>query len=176
MHSALEHGSGHLESIAYLGLGANLGDPVQQLIDAKNYLSKLPNCKILNASAYYLTSPVGYQSQPDFVNCVVALETTLSAEVLLQKTQKIENLLGRTRVLGNQNAPRLIDIDILLFGDVQLNTADLSIPHPRIAERLFVLLPLSELLHNQAHRLLGSVSSLLSDNQFEGQSVFRLVM
>lgn len=129
---------------AYLGLGANLGDPLQQLIDARSALYALITSKGGRCSKFYLSTPVGYDAQPDFINCVVELKTIASALELLDAAQAIEAGLGRQRVSSNQNAPRTIDIDILLFGDEKIDTPRLSVPHPRMNERLFVLQPLAE--------------------------------
>ena len=131
-------------STAYLGLGANLADPLQQLIDARSSLYRLEKSIAGRCSSFYRSSPVGYDAQPDFINCVVELETSATAFELLDAAQMIEARLGRQRVEGNQNAPRVIDIDILLFGSEIIQTPKLSVPHPRMSERLFVLKPLSE--------------------------------
>lgn len=165
-----------LETLVYLGLGANLNDPIQQLVDARARLAAIRECRVLATSSFYLSSPVGYSSQPDFVNCVISLQTNLSAQELLSETQHIERQMGRVRDAKNQNAARLIDIDILIFGDEVCDQAELTLPHPRICERLFVLLPLAELLHNEAHSVIGSIPTLLASNQFEGQFICRLTV
>lgn len=130
--------------MAYLGLGANLGDPVQQLIDARTALYDLDTSLAGRCSRFYRSTPVGYDAQADFINCVVELETSATAFELLDATQAIEFRLGRQRVKGNQNAPRTIDVDILLYANDEIDTPRLSVPHPRMLERLFVLKPLSE--------------------------------
>ena len=161
---------------AYIGLGANLGDPIQQLVDARTMLYALAGVVSGRCSDLYLTTPVGYAEQPDFVNCVVELQTALSAQQLFAHMQEIENRLGRRRVTGNQNAPRMIDLDLLLFGDLQIDDSQLVVPHPRLGERLFVLQPLSDLTENEPVSGLGNLSTILQDKRFAGQSVYRLVL
>jgi 2-amino-4-hydroxy-6-hydroxymethyldihydropteridine diphosphokinase len=130
---------------AYIGLGANLGDPIQQIIDAREALNSLRGSRKGRCSSLYLSSPVGYSEQPSFINCVLELESSLGAHGLFDCMRDIENSLGRVRDAKNQNAARLIDLDLLLFGDQVISDEILSVPHPRIAERLFVLRPLAEL-------------------------------
>ena len=132
---------------AYLGLGANLGDPIQQIVDARSRLTTLDFVLAYQCSCLYLSSPLGYSEQADFVNCVLSLTlgSHISPEELFSYIQKTENSLGRVRDVNNQNAPRKIDIDILLFDDQNINSENLIIPHPRMSKRLFVLEPLLEL-------------------------------
>ena len=130
---------------AVLGLGANLGDPIQQMIDARVALCALSQVTGSRCSSMYLSSPVGYSEQPNFINCVLVLKTYYSAQDLFKQMQRIEMSLGRIRIEDNQNAPRLIDIDLLMFGDLTINLPDLIIPHPRMNQRLFVIEPLAEL-------------------------------
>jgi len=161
-------------TVAYLGLGANLGDPIQQLIDARTALYALDGTEHGRCSSFYLSSPVGYDEQPDFINCVLELTTRLDAYELLDAMQAIEVQLGRTRVVSNQNAPRLIDIDLLLFGHHSIRSERLNVPHPRMQQRLFVLKPLLE-LNSQAElngEKIGRVE--IDGNQFGGQFVSRL--
>lgn len=127
---------------AFVGLGANLGDPVAALADAVQQLSALPGVKVTAQSSYYSTAPID-SSGPDYTNAVVSVHTTLTAPALLACLQSIESAAGRERPY--RNAPRTLDLDILLFGDAYVSSADLSIPHPRMLQRAFVLLPLSEI-------------------------------
>jgi 2-amino-4-hydroxy-6-hydroxymethyldihydropteridine diphosphokinase len=122
---------------AYLSLGSNVGDREANLRAA---IERLP---VLRTSPIYETEPVDYTDQPWFLNLVVEVETHLSPHELLKTTSRIEHELGRTRDIPK--GPRTIDIDILLFGDTVMNTPDLQIPHPRMAERRFVLAPLADL-------------------------------
>jgi len=130
---------------AWLGLGANLGDPVQQIINARTALATLPSVSDLVCSSFYVSSPVGYSDQPNFINCVIGVKTCAPMDGFFAQMQAIEARLGRVRDPLNQNAPRVIDIDLLLFGEEKSNTALLTVPHPRIGERLFVMEPLAEL-------------------------------
>lgn len=159
-----------MPTLAYLGLGANLGDPIQQMLDAISALRRLPSSESLRCSSFYGSSPVGYDDQADFINCVVELETHLSAIELLDDIQVIENTLGRVRVVGNQNAPRLIDIDLLLYGDHTIDSERLTVPHPRMENRLFVIEPLLELVELAHYR------SALESNDFDDQVVRRLTI
>ncbi len=133
--------------IAYLGLGANLpspaGPPVATLAAAVERLASLG--QITAKSSLYSTPPVGYSEQPRFVNAVIALETGLGARELLDALMKIEREFGRDRLNSIPNGPRPLDLDILLFGDSVIDQPGLSLPHPRLAERAFVLVPLYEI-------------------------------
>lgn len=146
-------------AIAYLGLGSNLGDQREYLGQA---IQAIKNCGAIEAVAsFYKTEPVGLLNQPWFVNCALRLNTKLSALELLDKTQAIENSLGRVRSV--HWGPRTIDIDILLYGDLVLATERLALPHPRLAERRFVLIPLVEIAPNIVHPIFHlTVSQLLA--------------
>ena len=130
---------------AWLGLGGNLADPIKQIVDARSKLIQLECVSDWQCSSMYLSSPVGYSDQPDFINCVLSLDVDIDAEQLFAQIQLIETNLGRLRLADNQNAPRKIDIDLLLFNDEVVSTRELIIPHPRMTQRLFVLEPLREL-------------------------------
>ena len=129
-------------TIAYIGLGANLGDTRDTLQRALISLDTLPDTTLLAASSFYRTAPVDAQG-PDYINAVARIDTTLTAHDLLRALQRIEQNHGRTRAY--RNAPRTLDLDILLFGDETICDADLAVPHPRMHERAFVLYPLAEL-------------------------------
>ncbi|MEI7968664.1 MAG: 2-amino-4-hydroxy-6-hydroxymethyldihydropteridine diphosphokinase [Betaproteobacteria bacterium] len=128
---------------AYVGLGSNLAGPVRQLQDAIRALADLPDTRLIAVSGFYRTAPVGYLDQPDFVNAVASLDTSLSARNLLDELLVIERRHGRVRT--RLNGPRTLDLDLLLFGDVSLDEAGLTLPHPRMHERAFVLVPLAEI-------------------------------
>ncbi|MCL4160307.1 UNVERIFIED_CONTAM: hypothetical protein GTU68_061763 [Idotea baltica] len=164
--------------ISYIGIGANLADPVQQILDARRHLLADSQVHFLECSSLYLSSPVGYQDQADFINCVCQIETDHSAQALLLLTQNIESKLGRQRDLNNRNAPRLIDLDILLHGDQSIQSRALTVPHARMAERLFVLEPIFEISPDLSINGLGKVSMLLENGRasglFEGQTLYRL--
>jgi 2-amino-4-hydroxy-6-hydroxymethyldihydropteridine diphosphokinase len=135
----------------YLGLGSNLGDRKQNLAQALELMSK--HLVIEQISSIYETEPVGYKEQPLFLNAVCRISSAISPKKLLRLTKKIEAKLGRTP--GFPNAPRPIDIDILLYGDEVLNDKELTIPHPRLAERAFVLVPLAEITPDLIHPVNG---------------------
>ena len=130
-------------TVAYVGLGSNLDDPVRQVLQAFDELNELPHTRVVNRSSLYRTAPVGHAAQPDFVNAVARLETGLAAERLLDELQRVEASHGRQRPFPN--APRTLDLDLLVFGELQLRSERLTVPHPRLHERAFVLRPLAEL-------------------------------
>ena len=157
-------------TVAYLGLGANLGDPIQQLLDARDALRCHGSTESLRCSSFYVSSPVGDKQQADFINCVVEVQTRCNALELLDCLQSIENALGRQRVVGNQNAPRRIDLDMLLFGDQNIDSQRLTVPHPRMRDRLFVIEPLLELAEIDTYRL------VMDEYDFAGQTLSRLAI
>ncbi len=130
---------------AYLGLGANLGEREIYLARAAHLLAESAAVRIFRSSSIYQTAPWGYLEQPDFLNSVLEIETTLEPVALLELTQSIERQIGRQP--GIRFGPRLIDIDILLYSEqsIRLEEPDLQIPHPRMHLRAFVLVPLAEL-------------------------------
>ena len=127
---------------AYIGLGANLGDAPAALRAAVQALAALPGTQVLQCSALYRSAPVD-ATGPDYHNAVAAVRTTLAPHGLLAALQAIEAAAGRERPY--RNAPRTLDLDILLFGDLVLDTPALTVPHPRLRERAFVLRPLAEI-------------------------------
>ncbi len=129
--------------LVYLSLGSNLGDRQSYLAKALDQLAANPEVKLTAVSSLYETDPVGDKDQDSFYNCVVELKTSLPAGELLQFCQKIELELGRLRT--RRWGPRTIDIDILLYGSLKQDDPDLILPHPRMAERNFVLVPLREI-------------------------------
>ncbi len=134
----------HTEGVlAYIGLGSNMDDPQQQIEQALREISELPQTRLVSTSQLYRTRPVGPQDQPDFVNGVCAVESTLAPMELLQSLQKIEQRHGRTR--EQHWGPRTLDLDILLYGNECISFDALQVPHPRMAERNFVLVPLADI-------------------------------
>ena len=129
--------------LAYVALGANLADPVAQLRAALAELAKLPESRLLKASSLYRTAPVGIHDQPDFINAVAALETTLSAQDFLGALFEIEARFGRRRDF--HHAPRTLDLDLLLFDEQIIDSPQLQLPHPRMHLRAFVMAPLLEI-------------------------------
>jgi 2-amino-4-hydroxy-6-hydroxymethyldihydropteridine diphosphokinase len=130
------------EVIAHIGLGANLGDPVQALHGALDQLSSTPGVRLLRASGLYRSAPVD-STGPDYINAVAQIATTLTAPDLLAALQVIERAAGRERPY--RNAPRTLDLDLLLYGQASMASPALTVPHPRMNERAFVLLPLREI-------------------------------
>ncbi len=128
---------------AYIALGSNLADPEAQVNRAFTALAQLPRSRLLARSSLYRSAPVGYADQADFINAVARLETELSAHDLLQSLLSIERTFGRVRDF--RNAPRTLDLDLLLYANLMFHEPGLSLPHPRMHERAFVLLPLLEI-------------------------------
>jgi 2-amino-4-hydroxy-6-hydroxymethyldihydropteridine diphosphokinase len=137
--------------MAYLGLGSNLGDRQRNLVKAIELLSQWVHIEQL--SSLYETEPVGYREQPRFLNAVCRLSTSLTPEELLIVAKQIEAALGR--IPSFPNAPRPIDIDILFYGNRVISSPQLTIPHPRLEERAFVLVPLAEIAPDLAHPVSG---------------------
>ena len=129
-------------TVAFVGLGANVGDPREQLIAAFGALAALPQTRLTGRSSLYRSAPLGYAAQADFVNAVARIETGLSAQALLAALLSIEQRQGRSRSFAN--APRTLDADLLLYGELRIDTPALTVPHPRMHERAFVLAPLLE--------------------------------
>lgn len=147
----------------YIALGSNLANPLHQVQSALNALAELPRTKLIATSSLYRTPPLGPQDQPDYLNAVVALDTDLSAENLLDHTQKIELEHGRVRK-DERWGPRTLDLDILLFGDEIINTERLTVPHYDMKNRQFMLYPLAEIapeLHFPTGESLQSVMTQL---------------
>lgn len=128
---------------AYIGLGSNLSDPLKQLKEAIGALKRLPQSHFKALSRIYQSAPVGPDGQPDYLNAVVLIETALLPEQLLDQLQHIENRQNRVREV--RWGPRTLDLDILLFGDQQIETTRLTIPHPEMNNRNFVLIPMTDI-------------------------------
>jgi 2-amino-4-hydroxy-6-hydroxymethyldihydropteridine diphosphokinase len=144
---------------AFVGLGSNLEDPSSQLQRAFADLDGLPETRLVARSSLYRSAPVGYLDQPDFVNAVAQLETGLTPQVLLQSLLDIEHRHGRERTF--RNAPRTLDLDVLLYDDLQMHEHGLTIPHPQMHLRAFVLQPLLELAPGCAIPGVGSAAQAL---------------
>jgi 2-amino-4-hydroxy-6-hydroxymethyldihydropteridine diphosphokinase len=132
-----------MKSIVYISLGTNMGDRENFLREAIEELGQHPSIQLQSVSSIYETDPVGFVDQPNFLNLVVKIFTNLSPQELLEVTQSIENQLGRKREV--RWGPRTIDLDILLYNQENIETDQLRIPHPRMFERSFVLIPLKEI-------------------------------
>ena len=130
-------------SLAYVALGANLADPVAQVRAAIAALDRLPQTRLLRASSLYRTAPVGVHAQPDFINAVAALDTTLAPHALLDALFAVERDFGRRRDFFR--APRTLDLDLLLYDTQEIDSVGLCLPHPRMHLRAFVIVPLLEI-------------------------------
>ena len=146
---------------AYVGLGANLGDRERTLRAAVGALGDEEGIEVVAVSTLRETEPVGVGEQPRFLNGAVALETTLSARELLTRLLAVEQRFGRVRVAG-EHGPRTLDLDLLLYGDAEIDGPGLVVPHPRLHERRFVLEPLAELAPGLLVPGRGGVESLLA--------------
>lgn len=133
--------------IAYIGIGSNLNDPVARVQEAFEELDVIPDSLLVARSSLYGSKPMGPPGQPDYVNAVAALETLLSAEELLQELIAIEDRQGRDRTTGKWG-PRILDLDLLLYGNKKINTVTLTVPHPGLCKRDFVIIPLAEIAGN----------------------------
>lgn len=144
---------------AYVALGANLDDPVAQIKAALVALDNLPDVSLVQASSCYRTAPVGLAGQPDFINAVARVQTRLPPETLLQALLGIEQQFGRVRL--QKNGPRTLDLDLLLYDDLVLHLPQLTLPHPRLHLRAFVLVPLAEIAPDLALPGRGTVAAWL---------------
>lgn len=153
----------------YLGLGSNLGNRQDNLERALDFLSQ--RLRVERVSSMYDTEPVGNINQPRFLNLVCQVNTTLTPIVLLTLAKGIESKLGR--LSGKSSAPRPIDIDILFYGNQAIDTPKLVIPHPRLAERAFVLVPLAEIAPDLVHSVNGKTIKQLLQGIAETQGVLR---
>lgn len=147
-------------TFAYVGLGANIGEPRRQLQTAIEELMDLPDTQLVLVSGLYRSAPLDYVDQPDFLNAVVQIDTELSPVALLDSLQEIENRHGRERPFPG--APRTLDLDLLLYGSRSIDSPRLTVPHSRMHERAFVLAPLSEIAPDIAIPGRGAARELLA--------------
>lgn len=155
---------------AFVGLGANLGDPRAQLCAALEALDSIPTTRVIARSSFYRSAPLGYESQPDYLNAVARVETLQQPRVLLAAMAAIEDRAGRSRSFAN--APRTLDLDLLLFDDMVIREPGLSVPHPQMHVRAFVLLPLAEIASDIEIPGQGPIGPLLA--ACSGQSIKKL--
>ena len=155
-------------AIAFIGLGSNLADPMVQVRQAFKELEAIPGTRVTARSSLYRTSPVGYLEQPEFINAVASVQTTLEPRALLAALLAIEDRHGRRR--GMRNAPRTLDLDLLLYGEEVLDRDGLTLPHPRLHERAFVLAPLAEIAPGAMVPARGRVRDLLAQADRDGVS------
>ncbi|MDX9706640.1 MAG: 2-amino-4-hydroxy-6-hydroxymethyldihydropteridine diphosphokinase [Azospira sp.] len=144
---------------AFVALGANLADPVAQVRAALAALDRLPQTRLVAASSLYRTAPIGLAGQPDFINAVAALDTALAPTALLDALLAIETDFGRVRT--GKNGPRTLDLDLLLHGETRGDTPRLTLPHPRLHLRAFVIAPLAEIAPDCRIPGRGSVAAWL---------------
>jgi 2-amino-4-hydroxy-6-hydroxymethyldihydropteridine diphosphokinase len=144
---------------AYVALGSNLQDPEQQVLRAFEELNGLPQTRVVAKSALYRTAPVGYDNQPDFVNAAAEVSTELEPLALLRALLALETAHGRERPFPN--APRVLDLDLLFYDDLAMHDPELTLPHPRLHERGFVLFPLADIAPDLAVPGKGTVRALL---------------
>ncbi|GAB1460333.1 MAG: 2-amino-4-hydroxy-6-hydroxymethyldihydropteridine diphosphokinase [Thauera sp.] len=155
---------------AYIAFGANLGDPVAAFAEALQRLDALPDTRVVARSSLYRSTPVGVAGQPDYLNAVIALDTALAPRPLLEALLTIEHDAGRRRDFPM--APRTLDLDLLLHGDAVIDEAGLQVPHPRMHERAFALLPLAEIDPAASIPGRGAVAALLP--ALAGQAIERV--
>jgi len=147
-------------TIAFVGVGANLGNPLEQCRDALERMDATPGIKLLRRSSFYRSEPAGFREQPWFVNAVAEVRTVLAAVDLLKALQRIEQAMGRGR--ERRDGPRVIDLDLLLYGQDIMRQPDLTIAHPRMHGRRFVLMPFYEIAPYILHPAFGiSIQGLL---------------
>lgn len=159
--------------IAYIGIGSNLGDPLGNCLKAIQLLDEMQGCHIKGRSGFYRTEPVGVKGQGWFVNAVISLKTGRSSQHLLEGLLAIEAQMGRVR--KEKWGPRVIDLDLLIHGDKVIDEQDLIVPHPRMHERKFVLIPMVDLTPNLIHPVYGKrMIDLLDECPGEGQKVFAI--
>jgi len=147
---------------AYIALGGNVGDVENTLMEALFAIDGLPQTRVLAQSAFYRTPAWGVTDQPDFINAVAAVSTWLAPRILLDKLLEIEEKHGRVRSEGEKWGPRELDLDLLLYGDERMDEPGLHLPHPRLHERAFVLVPLAEIAPTLQIPGKGNVSDLLA--------------
>lgn len=162
-----------LETVtAYIGLGSNLAEPVQQLRAARNAITAIPCLNELAFSSLYQSEPMGSSKQPDYINAVMAITTNLAALNLLKCLQAIENEQGRIRT-GERWIARTLDLDLLIYSDLLIDEPDLTVPHPGVAQRAFVLYPLFEIAPLLEIPRIGKIADLLLNCPYTG--LIRLV-
>jgi 2-amino-4-hydroxy-6-hydroxymethyldihydropteridine diphosphokinase len=145
--------TGEDSSTAHIGIGSNVGEPYVNCLRVVEELKRLDESRVLKVSSFYKTEPVGFEDQNWFINCAAVIQTTLTPFLLLSRLHSIENQMGRVRVA--KWGPRVIDLDLLFFDDVVSDDSLLTLPHPELHKRRFVLEPLNEIDPEKVHPRLG---------------------
>ncbi len=161
-----------MKHIAYIGIGSNLGNKLDQCNRAVNEILKVDNNRLLASSSFFKTRPIGYTSQDWFINGVIKIETELNPFDLLQTLKSIEFRMGREETF--RWGPRIIDLDILFYDEIEINTPELQIPHPQIPHRQFVLIPLSEIDKDLVHPTFKKTIKDLLEELKEDQGVEKI--
>ena len=159
-------------TIAYIGIGSNLGTPGKNCIEAIEKISSTKDIKIISRSSFYQTEPIGEVQQDWFVNSAIKIKTNLSPTHLLSALLNIESAMGRTR--EEKWGPRLIDLDLLFYGNLILEKKSLTLPHPEIQKRKFVLIPMSEIAESLVHPTLKKTIKTLLQESSDGTVVKKL--
>jgi 2-amino-4-hydroxy-6-hydroxymethyldihydropteridine diphosphokinase len=159
--------------IAYIGIGSNMGDSQRNCREAIERTGALDECSVISVSSFYFTEPVGVKAQEWYVNGAVSVSTTMSAQDLLKALLQVELHMGRIRL--EKWGPRVIDLDLLLYGQDIIDETDIKVPHPLMHMRKFVMAPMSELAPDLIHPLFGkSMMELLKEIEVNNQAIKRL--
>lgn len=150
----------------FIGLGSNLENPKQQVASAIHDLNLIPNSRVVAASSFYSSPPMGPQDQPDYINAVVEMDTTLTAHLLLDQLQQIEQKHGRVR--KRHWGERTLDLDILVYGTESLDDARLQVPHPGLTQRAFVVYPLAEIAPQLVVPNMGTMAEIMANCPRDG--------
>jgi 2-amino-4-hydroxy-6-hydroxymethyldihydropteridine diphosphokinase len=168
----IKGGEGGLKKKAYIGIGSNIGNKIENCKKAIELLKENPQIKVTKISDFYEAEPIGYKEQEWFVNCAVEIETDLNPHELLLLCQKIESKLGRERKI--KYGPRIIDLDILLYNNDIIDTTELKIPHSEMHKRKFVLKPLLDIAPDAVHPVLKRTIAELLNNLSEDSAIKKL--
>ncbi len=155
---------------AYIGLGSNLNNPYKQIKQALSALKTIPKTEFISHSSLYQSTPMGPQDQPNYINAAAILETTLDANTLLTHLQSIENQQGRERN-GDHWGARTLDLDLLIYGEIQQKNIKLTLPHPGLHLRNFVLTPLNEIAPNLEIPGLGNLQKIINNISADGLQI-----